>query len=491
MCGLTGGIGSGKSTVAAMLVARGAVVVDADAIAREVVETGKPALAALVESFGPEILLADGSLNRPALAERAFVTDETRKQLEAITHPAIGAEFLRQVAESPPDGIVVHDVPLLVESTRGFQYDCVIVVEAPLDVRLDRLEPRGVPRADAQRRIALQATDAERREVATWVVDNAGDLTHLETQIERIWNELVKRATVKAATDAQHAYYSAAAPMTAIDEAKFAGLLADLDKGPDALANAVRDVLIHRDWAPYLGVKFTEDRLADQHLRPVNDILTRVLALRDAPINTTRELPDRMVVVCRHYAVLYAALLRRQGIAARARAGFARYLGPGWADHWITERWDGRWVRDDAQIGAVARTKLELHFDPSDMPPGEFLTGAEAWLRCRAGEADPEEFGIFDMHGLWIVFGDLLLDLAALNKVELLPWDAWGPAHGPDWQPTAEELATIDDLARAIVADDLTDIRRRYGAQPVTREITSFVNGAVIPVDLGDIIPAP
>jgi dephospho-CoA kinase len=202
MCGLTGGIGSGKSTVAAMLVARGAVVVDADAIAREVVEPGKPALAALVEAFGPEILLPDGSLNRPALAERAFVTDETRKQLESITHPAIGEEFLRQVAEAPADGIVVHDVPLLVESARGFQYDCVIVVEAPLELRLDRLEQRGVPRDDAQRRIALQATDAERREVATWVVDNAGDLAQLESQIERIWHELAERASMKAATAA-------------------------------------------------------------------------------------------------------------------------------------------------------------------------------------------------------------------------------------------------------------------------------------------------
>jgi len=116
------------------------------------------------------------------------------------------------------------------------------------------------------------------------------------------------------------------------------------------------------------------------------------MALRDQPLTKTRELPERMVGVCRHYAVLYAALLRHHGVPARARAGFARYLGPGWGDHWITERWDGRWVRDDAQIGAVARTKLELRFDPADMPPGEFLTGAEAWLRCRAGEADPEAF---------------------------------------------------------------------------------------------------
>lgn len=194
MVGLTGGIGAGKSTVAAMLTQRGAVTVDADEIAREVVEPGTLTLAKLVERFGPEILRPDGSLDRPALAAVAFVDDATRKELEAITHPAIGAEFLRRVAEAPPDAVVVHDVPLLVESKRGFEYAAVIVVEAPLETRLDRLEARGVSRDDARRRIGLQATDADRRKVATWVVDNAGDLAHLEHQITDIWAELERRA---------------------------------------------------------------------------------------------------------------------------------------------------------------------------------------------------------------------------------------------------------------------------------------------------------
>jgi len=194
MVGLTGGIGAGKSTVAALLTQRGAVTVDADKIAREVVEAGTPTLAKLVERFGPEILRPDGSLDRPGLAAVAFVDDETRNELEAITHPAIGAEFLRRVAEAPPDAVVVHDVPLLVESKRGFEYAAVIVVEAPLETRLDRLEARGVSRADARRRIGLQATDEDRRKVATWVVDNAGDLAHLEQQVDEIWTELERRA---------------------------------------------------------------------------------------------------------------------------------------------------------------------------------------------------------------------------------------------------------------------------------------------------------
>jgi len=193
MVGLTGGIGSGKSTVARLLEERGSVVIDADVIAREVVERPE-VLAALADKFGAEILAADGTLDRAALAERAFVTDELRKELEKITHPPIGEEFLRQVAAARADGIVVHDVPLLVESTRGYEYGGVIVVVAPKEVRLQRLEERGVPRADAERRMALQATDEERAKVATWVLDNSGDLAHLERQIDAIWPELVERA---------------------------------------------------------------------------------------------------------------------------------------------------------------------------------------------------------------------------------------------------------------------------------------------------------
>lgn len=210
MVGLTGGIGAGKSTVAGMLAARGAVVVDADAIAREVVEPGMPALAKLAERFGPGILRDDGSLDRPALAAVAFVDDETRKELEAITHPAIGEEFLRRVAGAPPNAVVIHDVPLLVESKRGFEYAAVIVVEAPLETRLDRLETRGVPRDDARRRIGLQATDEERRKVATWVVDNSDGLEQLEAQIREIWTDLERRAGEAAREAAEKA--AAASP---------------------------------------------------------------------------------------------------------------------------------------------------------------------------------------------------------------------------------------------------------------------------------------
>ncbi len=200
LVGLTGGIGSGKSTVAAMLTRRGAHVVDADAIAREVVEPGMPALAQLVERFGPSILAADGSLDRPRLAEVAFASDEERKALEAITHPAINAEFLRRIGEAPADGVVVLDVPLLVES--GLRtYECILVVEAPTALRLDRLEDRGVGRADAEARMAAQATDEQRRAVADHVIDNSGDLAHLEGQVDAVWADLLARAAAKQAAE--------------------------------------------------------------------------------------------------------------------------------------------------------------------------------------------------------------------------------------------------------------------------------------------------
>ena len=191
MIGLTGGIGAGKSTVAQRLIERGATVIDADRIARQVVEPGSPALVALTARFGADIIREDGSLERAILAERAFVSDEARKSLEAITHPAIAAEFLRQVAEAEAGTVVVHDVPLLVESTKGYDYAGVIVVEAPVEIRLDRLEQRGVPRDDAQRRIGLQATDEQRRAVATWLIDNAGDEAALAEQVAAIWDEVV------------------------------------------------------------------------------------------------------------------------------------------------------------------------------------------------------------------------------------------------------------------------------------------------------------
>jgi dephospho-CoA kinase len=192
---LTGGIGSGKSTVAHRFGQRGAVVVDADAAARAVVEPGTPALARLVERFGAGILAPDGSLDRPALAALAFADEDSRRALEAITHPAIIEDMDRRIAAAPPDAVVVVEVQLLAETWAGNErpYDAVVVVEAPREVRLERLAAKGMSRDDAERRMAAQATDEERRAIATYAIENAGDLAGLDEQVDAVWADLRRR----------------------------------------------------------------------------------------------------------------------------------------------------------------------------------------------------------------------------------------------------------------------------------------------------------
>src|SRR5437763_10094155 len=180
--GLRGGIGSGQSTVARGLARRGAVVVDADAIAREVVEPGTPGLAEVVERFGPGVLDGDGRLDRPALAALVFDDAAARADLNAIVHPRVAAETARRMAAAPADAVVVLDVPLLVEAARS-GYDVVVIVEAPEALRLERLVGRGMAEDDARRRMAAQASDAERRRVADVLLDNSASDEGLGAQI--------------------------------------------------------------------------------------------------------------------------------------------------------------------------------------------------------------------------------------------------------------------------------------------------------------------
>ena len=187
--GLSGGIGSGKSTVARALARRGAIVIDADAIAREVVEPGQPGLAAVVERFGPEVLDGEGRLDRPKLAALVFDDAAARADLNAIVHPRVALETARRTAAAPSDAIVVIDVPLLVEAARS-GYDVVVIVEAPEPVRLERLIARGMSPEDARRRMAAQASDADRRKVADVILDNSGSEDDLERQIDALWAQL-------------------------------------------------------------------------------------------------------------------------------------------------------------------------------------------------------------------------------------------------------------------------------------------------------------
>lgn len=191
--GLTGGIGSGKSTVSRLLAARGAVVVDADIIAREVVEPGTSGLAAVADAFGREVLTADGALDRPALAAIVFADPEARRRLDGIVHPLVRARATEIAAQAPPDAVVVHDIPLLVETGQASSYDLVLVVEADPRVRVARLVQRGLTAEDARARMAAQATDEQRREVADVVLDNSGTPEQLAAQVDRFWAERVGR----------------------------------------------------------------------------------------------------------------------------------------------------------------------------------------------------------------------------------------------------------------------------------------------------------
>jgi dephospho-CoA kinase len=189
--GLTGGIGSGKSTVSALLVEHGAVLVDADLLAREVVAPGTPGLAAVVEAFGEGVLGADGGLDRPALAAIVFADPDARRRLDGIVHPLVRARAAELVAAVPPDAVVVHDVPLLVETGQAGSYDLVLVVEADPATRIERLVGRGLSEDDARARIAAQATDEQRRAVADVVLDNSGSREELAAQVKRFWDDRV------------------------------------------------------------------------------------------------------------------------------------------------------------------------------------------------------------------------------------------------------------------------------------------------------------
>ncbi len=195
--GLTGGIAAGKSTVARRLAEHGAVVIDADVLARTAVEPGSPGLAAVRSRFGDAVIAGDGSLDRAALGQLVFADAGARTALNAIVHPEVARLYRERLAEierSQPDAIVVYDVPLLVEARSADEFALVVVAHAPADVRVERLVTmRGVDRASAERRVAAQATDDERLAIADVVIDTSGTIESTEQQTDALWRQLVAR----------------------------------------------------------------------------------------------------------------------------------------------------------------------------------------------------------------------------------------------------------------------------------------------------------
>ncbi|MEV6169945.1 dephospho-CoA kinase [Streptomyces sp. NPDC051954] len=193
--GLTGGIGAGKSEVSRLLVEQGAVLIDADRIAREVVAPGTPGLAAVVDAFGAEVLGVDGGLDRPKLGSIVFADPDRLAVLNAIVHPLVGARSRELEGAATEDAVVIHDVPLLAENSLAPLYDVVVVVDASPETQLDRLvRLRGMTEEDARARMAAQATREKRLEIADIVIDNDVPLEELRARVREVWADLVRRA---------------------------------------------------------------------------------------------------------------------------------------------------------------------------------------------------------------------------------------------------------------------------------------------------------
>lgn len=253
----------------------------------------------------------------------------------------------------------------------------------------------------------------------------------------------------------QLAFFATAAAMTALPATspQYEGLPDDAA----GLCQVAAHVLVHEFWADAYGVTDVAARVEELELRPAGAILAAIATRATSAGSLARGLPvgQRLLGNCRQFTVLTCALLRRAGIPARARSGFASYLDQGWTDHWVVEYWNAeahRWIQADPQLDQLQCERLGVTFDPLDLPPGQFINGSQAWLRCRNGD-DPQRYGIFDLRGQWFVQDALIRDLAALNQIELLPWDAWGIMVGPDEQPTEEQLAILDTVAEAVITD--------------------------------------
>jgi hypothetical protein len=292
-------------------------------------------------------------------------------------------------------------------------------------------------------------------------------------------------------------YYAQPGPVTTLpDTPAIQNLLAGLPATIPALVEAVQGNLLHIFWASRYGVELSDARKAEVNVRTPAARLERIHAADPALLTVPRAPEKKSVGNCRDFSVLLCALLRHQGIPARARCGFGTYFTPRmYEDHWICEYWNAdqaRWVQVDPQLDTIQCVALKTDFDPLDVPRVRFISGGRAWQMCRQEDVSPDRFGIFDMHGLWFVRGDLIRDLAALNKIELLPWDCWGLIEGPDEDVSEDDLAFLDQVAALTLAgnDRFGEVRALYDADERLRVppvINSYPLGPTpVPVTLAE-----
>lgn len=286
-------------------------------------------------------------------------------------------------------------------------------------------------------------------------------------------------------------YFAQYGKMT--DPGPCADLYDDLPSDIPSLVRVVQGLMVHVFWAERYGLNLPEERKAEVQLRSTERRLRRTLELDPGPLTVARPVEKRIVGNCRDFSVTLASMLQSKDISARPRCGFGAYFLPGhYEDHWVCEyrnEEQDRWVLVDAQLDDLQQESLSIPFSPLDVPRDQFIVGGAAWKMCRSGQANPDQFGIFDMHGMNFVKGNLLRDVAALNKVELLPWDCWGMIFTDYITLPPDDFSMLDRLAELTCGDvpEFATVRRIYESDPrlrVSESIQSYVNGNMETVEL-------
>ena len=283
-------------------------------------------------------------------------------------------------------------------------------------------------------------------------------------------------------------------PVAMSDAGARAALFDGLPDDAGGLAEVVQGVMMHQHIASAYGLTLTPEQHAEAQARAVADILEGIVGHDPRPLTAQRPVEARQVGVCRHFTLLHVAMLRSRGIAARARCGFGAYFVKDmFIDHWVTEYFDEaarRWVLVDAQLDARQRELFKVTFDPLDVPREQFLVAGEAWQRCRDGKAEPKAFAILDMSGLWLIAGNVIRDVAALNNREMLPWDAWGGMSRTDDEI---DLGFIDRLAGVSRAPDADSQALRSAYDDLRVVVPATVFNAVLgrPETVSRLSPPP
>lgn len=268
-------------------------------------------------------------------------------------------------------------------------------------------------------------------------------------------------------------YYSQQSPVS--DPQKYEANFKNLSSDIKELVKIVQGIITHRDSSDFYHLELTEERKQEGETRYVPKIVEKVLEHDDEPLNVTRTPDKRFSGVCRDFEIILTSILRSKGIPARLRCGFAGYFSDFYEDHWLTEYWnetEKRWVLVDANVDDVEREAYHVTIDINDVPYGPYLFAGDVWLQCRQGKLDPNNFGVSSIgaQGMWFIRNNVIRDLAALNKVEVLPWDEWGLADKEFEDMTEDELKIIDEAARlAIDNDRFEEMKAFYEDQPLLK----------------------